>query len=121
MYSVPVFIYIISSVFSKEMAAYYLNRSLLWILISTACVFLTFQIQIHAAHFNQVNQIGGSVDCEGKCEYRCSKASRHKMCIRACNTCCHRCNCVPPGTYGNYDTCPCYANMTTHGGRPKCP
>ncbi|XP_059455652.1 cypmaclein-like [Corylus avellana] len=61
------------------------------------------------------------IDCNGKCGYRCSKASRHKMCIRACNSCCQRCNCVPPGTYGNYNACPCYANMTTHGGRHKCP
>ncbi|KAL5715716.1 hypothetical protein ACHQM5_017500 [Ranunculus cassubicifolius] len=59
--------------------------------------------------------------CVSKCNYRCSKASRHKMCIRACNTCCHRCNCVPPGTSGNKDVCPCYAKMKTHGGRPKCP
>ncbi|KAG6624945.1 hypothetical protein CIPAW_16G061500 [Carya illinoinensis] len=60
-------------------------------------------------------------DCKGKCNYRCSKASRHKMCIRACNTCCSRCNCVPPGTSGNYEVCPCYWHMTTHGGRRKCP
>ncbi|XP_058091157.1 cypmaclein-like [Magnolia sinica] len=61
------------------------------------------------------------IDCGSKCEYRCSKASRHKMCIRACNTCCERCHCVPPGTSGNEDVCPCYANMTTHGGKHKCP
>ncbi|ERN08523.1 hypothetical protein AMTRI_Chr11g98190 [Amborella trichopoda] len=61
------------------------------------------------------------IDCGSACEYRCSKASRHKMCIRACGTCCARCHCVPPGTSGNEDVCPCYANMTTHGGRHKCP
>ncbi|XP_038972975.1 gibberellin-regulated protein 11-like [Phoenix dactylifera] len=61
------------------------------------------------------------IDCSSRCAYRCSKASRHKMCIRACNTCCQRCHCVPPGTFGNKDVCPCYANMKTHGGRPKCP
>ncbi|KAI3407909.1 uncharacterized protein J3R85_020631 [Psidium guajava] len=61
------------------------------------------------------------IDCGSRCNYRCSKSSRHKMCIRACNTCCQRCNCVPPGTSGNEDVCPCYANMTTHGGRHKCP
>ncbi|RID43462.1 hypothetical protein BRARA_I00324 [Brassica rapa] len=33
-----------------------------------------------------------------------------------------RCKCVPPGTYGNREKCGrCYTNMTTHGGRPKCP
>ncbi|CAJ1976824.1 unnamed protein product [Sphenostylis stenocarpa] len=58
-------------------------------------------------------------DCNGMCKYRCSKAGRHKMCIRACNSCCKRCNCVPPGTFGNRDLCPCYATLTTHGGRLK--
>ncbi|KAM0946304.1 putative gibberellin regulated protein [Dioscorea sansibarensis] len=62
-----------------------------------------------------------TIDCVGKCIYRCSKASRHNMCLRACNTCCERCNCVPPGTSGNRDVCPCYANMKTHDGRLKCP
>ncbi|KAK1316532.1 Gibberellin-regulated protein 2 [Acorus calamus] len=61
------------------------------------------------------------IDCGAKCEYRCSEASRHNMCIRACNTCCDRCHCVPPGTSGHENVCPCYANMTTHGGRHKCP
>jgi hypothetical protein len=28
---------------------------------------------------------------------------------------------VPPGTAGNEDVCPCYAHMTTHNGRHKCP
>ncbi|CAL9045099.1 unnamed protein product [Musa acuminata subsp. burmannicoides] len=61
------------------------------------------------------------IDCGAKCAYRCSKSSRPNLCNRACNTCCSRCNCVPPGTDGNRDVCPCYANMKTHGGRPKCP
>ncbi|KAM3712025.1 hypothetical protein ACB098_01G153300 [Castanea mollissima] len=63
----------------------------------------------------------GHINCRAKCDYRCSKSSRHKMCIRACNTCCQRCNCVPPGTSGNYEKCPCYWHMKTHGGRRKCP
>ncbi|KAL3733348.1 hypothetical protein ACJRO7_022819 [Eucalyptus globulus] len=50
-----------------------------------------------------------------------SQSSRPHLCKRACGTCCARCDCVPPGTSGNYDACPCYANMTTHGGRHKCP
>ncbi|XP_052202509.1 snakin-2 [Diospyros lotus] len=61
------------------------------------------------------------IDCGAACEARCRLASRHKICMRACGTCCERCNCVPPGTSGNKETCPCYANMTTHGGKPKCP
>ncbi|XP_015902957.1 gibberellin-regulated protein 11 isoform X2 [Ziziphus jujuba] len=61
------------------------------------------------------------IDCDGRCEERCKLSSRQRLCKRACGTCCDRCGCVPPGTAGNYDTCPCYANMITHGGRRKCP
>ncbi|KAH1139454.1 hypothetical protein AAZX31_10G204600 [Glycine max] len=61
------------------------------------------------------------IDCGGKCNSRCSKARRQKMCIRACNSCCKKCRCVPPGTSGNRDLCPCYARLTTHGGKLKCP
>ncbi|KAF3446777.1 hypothetical protein FNV43_RR11957 [Rhamnella rubrinervis] len=62
-----------------------------------------------------------TIDCDGDCEARCKLSSRPRLCKRACGTCCARCGCVPPGTSGNYDACPCYANMTTHGGRHKCP
>ncbi|XP_030541467.1 gibberellin-regulated protein 11-like [Rhodamnia argentea] len=61
------------------------------------------------------------LDCDGACAVRCQLSSRPRICKRACGTCCARCDCVPPGTSGNYDACPCYANMTTHGGRHKCP
>ncbi|KAF4373060.1 hypothetical protein CsatB_008394 [Cannabis sativa] len=62
-----------------------------------------------------------SIDCGGSCAARCRLSSRPRLCKRACGTCCQRCNCVPPGTAGNLEVCPCYANMTTHGGRRKCP
>ncbi|KAK8951299.1 Gibberellin-regulated protein 1 [Platanthera zijinensis] len=52
---------------------------------------------------------------------RCRKASRKNVCTRACGTCCFRCHCVPPGTYGNKNACPCYAGLRTHGRKPKCP
>ncbi|KAI4336781.1 hypothetical protein L6164_015263 [Bauhinia variegata] len=71
-----------------------------------------------------VSQTQGSllqIDCNGACKARCLLASRQRMCHRACGTCCKRCNCVPPGTSGNQEVCPCYASMTTHGGRRKCP
>ncbi|XP_062020513.1 gibberellin-regulated protein 1-like [Rosa rugosa] len=60
-------------------------------------------------------------DCGGACTARCRLSSRPRLCKRACGTCCQRCSCVPPGTAGNYDVCPCYASLTTHGGRRKCP
>ncbi|XP_027347774.1 gibberellin-regulated protein 1-like [Abrus precatorius] len=62
------------------------------------------------------------VDCGAKCKVRCSLHSRPKICTRACGTCCLRCNCVPPGTYGNREMCgKCYTDMITHGNKPKCP
>ncbi|KAL5780687.1 hypothetical protein ACOSQ2_011424 [Xanthoceras sorbifolium] len=61
------------------------------------------------------------IDCGAACKARCQLSSRPRLCKRACGTCCGRCNCVPPGTAGNYEVCPCYASLTTHGGRRKCP
>ncbi|CAI0435722.1 unnamed protein product [Linum tenue] len=60
-------------------------------------------------------------DCGSACKARCQLSSRPNLCHRACGTCCRRCSCVPPGTAGNYDKCQCYATLTTHGGRRKCP
>ncbi|WOH08330.1 hypothetical protein DCAR_0727768 [Daucus carota subsp. sativus] len=61
-------------------------------------------------------------DCQGLCKVRCGAHSRPNVCTRACGTCCARCKCVPPGTYGNRQACgKCYTEMTTHGNRPKCP
>ncbi|KAK3023794.1 hypothetical protein RJ639_043410 [Escallonia herrerae] len=62
-----------------------------------------------------------AIDCGAACTARCQLSSRQKLCKRACGTCCARCNCVPPGTSGNQEVCPCYYTMTTHGGRRKCP
>uniref|UniRef100_A0A7N0V2X9 Snakin-2 n=1 Tax=Kalanchoe fedtschenkoi TaxID=63787 RepID=A0A7N0V2X9_KALFE len=61
------------------------------------------------------------LDCGGACRRRCALSSRPNLCHRACGTCCARCNCVPPGTSGNQQLCACYYQMTTHGGRRKCP
>ncbi|CAN6450060.1 unnamed protein product [Victoria cruziana] len=61
------------------------------------------------------------IDCGKECDRRCIKTDRHNMCIRACNTCCKTCHCVPPGTSGNRDSCPCYAKMKTHKEKYKCP
>ncbi|XP_047323473.1 gibberellin-regulated protein 1-like [Impatiens glandulifera] len=60
--------------------------------------------------------------CESLCEVRCSLHSRPNLCKRACGTCCYRCKCVPPGTYGNREMCgKCYTDMKTHGNKNKCP
>ncbi|QHO36650.1 Gibberellin-regulated protein [Arachis hypogaea] len=82
-------------------------------------------LEIHGLEIDGGNQDMAAahqhIDCGGKCGYRCSKAGRPKICMRACKTCCQRCNCVPPGTAGNQNACPCYASLTTHGGKLKCP
>ncbi|KAH9759071.1 Gibberellin-regulated protein 1 [Citrus sinensis] len=85
-----------------------------------------FQVIKSVAESPMVQKIEGywfahDSDCDGACAARCQLSSRPRLCKRACGTCCARCDCVPPGTSGNYDACPCYANMTTHGGRHKCP
>ncbi|XP_058087902.1 gibberellin-regulated protein 9-like isoform X2 [Magnolia sinica] len=68
----------------------------------------------HKSHKSKIN-------CPYACARRCRKSSRKNVCTRACGTCCMRCKCVPPGTYGNKSVCPCYAKLKTHGHRPKCP
>ncbi|KAG5018221.1 hypothetical protein AAZX31_06G022800 [Glycine max] len=74
-----------------------------------------------SAHAQTQGSLVQHIDCNAACAARCRLASRQRMCHRACGTCCRRCNCVPPGTSGNQEVCPCYASLTTHGGRRKCP
>ncbi|GKV41466.1 hypothetical protein SLE2022_010070 [Rubroshorea leprosula] len=65
-----------------------------------------------------------NIDCGKACEGRCKSSKRPNLCKRSCGSCCHECNCVPPGTSGNYNVCPCYANRTTEkNGKKyrKCP
>ncbi|KAK8445283.1 hypothetical protein SEVIR_9G301200v4 [Setaria viridis] len=59
--------------------------------------------------------------CPDKCDYRCSATSHKKPCLFFCNYCCQKCLCVPSGTYGNKEECPCYNNMKNKEGGPKCP
>ncbi|TVU44429.1 hypothetical protein EJB05_03870 [Eragrostis curvula] len=60
-------------------------------------------------------------ECAGACDYRCSKTQYRKACLTFCNKCCAKCRCVPPGTYGHKEACPCYNNWKTKRGGPKCP
>nr|KYP74730.1 Gibberellin-regulated protein 3 [Cajanus cajan] len=91
------------------------------VILAILCFILIQEVMLGIYNGNQHMVAAQKIDCGGKCNYRCSKAGRHVMCLRACNTCCQRCNCVPPGTAGNRDMCPCYARLTTHGGKLKCP
>ncbi|XP_011099948.1 protein RSI-1 [Sesamum indicum] len=60
-------------------------------------------------------------ECRPRCTYRCSATSHKKPCMFFCLKCCAKCLCVPPGTYGNKQTCACYNNWKTKEGGPKCP
>ncbi|OAY51001.1 peamaclein [Manihot esculenta] len=65
--------------------------------------------------------MAGSEFCDSKCEARCAKAGVKDRCLKYCGICCEKCNCVPSGTYGNKDECPCYRDMKNSKGKPKCP
>ncbi|KNA03687.1 hypothetical protein SOVF_206730 [Spinacia oleracea] len=60
-------------------------------------------------------------ECGTRCAYRCSNTQYRKPCLFFCNKCCAKCLCVPTGTYGNKQACPCYNNWKTKRGGPKCP
>lgn len=61
--------------------------------------------------------------CGKKCGTRCINVkARPERCLKYCNLCCNNCKgCVPSGQYGNKDECPCYRDMKSKVGKPKCP
>ncbi|MCD7455754.1 Snakin-1 [Datura stramonium] len=65
--------------------------------------------------------IAGSDFCDSNCKIRCSKTGRQDRCLKYCGICCEECHCVPSGTYGNKDECPCYRDKKNSKGEPKCP
>ncbi|XP_075652107.1 peamaclein-like [Castanea sativa] len=65
--------------------------------------------------------MAGSSFCDSKCQVRCSKAGVHDRCLKYCGICCEKCQCVPSGTYGNKDECPCYRDLKNSKGKSKCP
>ncbi|KAA8546065.1 hypothetical protein F0562_020484 [Nyssa sinensis] len=95
-----------------------------------ASLFLSLLV-LHLVQAAQTNQVTGNsvsdstltktMDCGGACAARCRLSSRPRLCKRACGTCCGRCKCVPPGTSGNLEFCPCYASLTTRDNKRKCP
>ncbi|VVA90862.1 unnamed protein product [Arabis nemorensis] len=71
--------------------------------------------------FFELSSADSPAACGGKCNVRCAKASQHEECLKYCNICCGKCNCVPSGTFGNKDECPCYRDMRNSKGGSKCP
>ncbi|KAL9235528.1 hypothetical protein vseg_010279 [Gypsophila vaccaria] len=60
--------------------------------------------------------------CKKKCGERCALKGPGSRCEAYCLMCCDKCHCVPSGTSGNLDQCPCYRDMKSpKSGRPKCP
>ncbi|KAK1413564.1 hypothetical protein QVD17_35339 [Tagetes erecta] len=91
--------------------------------IALVLISMLLLVQAHEMvnELDEKNVTSSKINCGSACKARCRLSSRPNLCHRACGTCCARCNCVPPGTSGNQKVCPCYYNMTTHGGRRKCP
>ncbi|KAJ7969413.1 Gibberellin regulated protein [Quillaja saponaria] len=84
----------------------------------------TPQPQQNYSHFPMHGITEGSLqpqECGPRCTGRCSKTAYKKPCMFFCQKCCAKCLCVPPGTYGNKQFCPCYNNWKTKRGGPKCP
>ncbi|KAL5175351.1 Protein RSI-1 [Glycine soja] len=50
-------------------------------------------------------------ECGNACEYRCSETHHRKPCLFFCNKCCKTSLCVPSGTYGHKEECPCYITI----------
>ncbi|RWV83443.1 hypothetical protein GW17_00054941 [Ensete ventricosum] len=76
-----------------------------------------FSFTCNAKSFLSLN----AAECSGRCAGRCSATAYKKPCMFFCQKCCAKCLCVPPGTYGNKQFCPCYNNWKTKRGGPKCP
>ncbi|KAB2615310.1 protein GAST1-like [Pyrus ussuriensis x Pyrus communis] len=84
---------------------------------------LAFQQQ-HQGDYQPYGTTQGSLrpqECAPRCTSRCSATAYKKPCLFFCQKCCAKCLCVPPGTYGNKQVCPCYNNWKTKRGGPKCP
>ncbi|XP_061362987.1 gibberellin-regulated protein 13-like [Gastrolobium bilobum] len=82
------------------------------------------QPNINTTHFPNQGITEGSLqpqECGPRCTNRCSNTQYKKPCMFFCQKCCAKCLCVPPGTYGNKQVCPCYNNWKTKRGGPKCP
>ncbi|XP_054823424.1 snakin-2-like [Prosopis cineraria] len=106
-----------------------------FLLLKAALLLFCFALQVsadvkindHPSHHSLVvkgpnRRLLPFIDCGVRCGERCGRHSRPKICLRACGTCCARCKCVPPGTYGHREMCgKCYTDMLTHGNKPKCP
>ncbi|CAN6580129.1 unnamed protein product [Malus baccata var. baccata] len=62
-----------------------------------------------------------TTNCPKACKHRCSATSHKKPCMFFCEKWCAKCLCVPSGTHGHKENCPCYNYWKAkEAGRPKC-
>ncbi|KAL5706989.1 Snakin-1 [Ranunculus cassubicifolius] len=87
-------------------------------LLLSSSSFLDFT---HGAAAPGTNKSPAPGFCNSKCKARCAKAGMKDRCLKYCGICCQECKCVPSGTYGNKDECPCYRDMKNSKGKDKCP
>ncbi|KAL3527211.1 hypothetical protein ACH5RR_011867 [Cinchona calisaya] len=100
-----------------------ISKSCALVILSLLLFHLTdaYQVSTGAPSPSALAPTASVIDCGAACGLRCSKTKRPNLCKRACGSCCAKCRCVPPGTSGNYEACPCYYNLTTRYKIRKCP
>ncbi|XP_059630757.1 gibberellin-regulated protein 12 [Cornus florida] len=89
-------------------------------LFSIVFLLLSFGFAIQTSYAGGEGSLRAE-ECPAACQVRCSETSHKKPCLFYCNKCCAKCLCVPSGTYGHKEECPCYNNWKTKEGGPKCP
>ncbi|KAL1197652.1 Gibberellin-regulated protein 7 [Cardamine amara subsp. amara] len=82
---------------------------------------LTFSFILFPATAAPGGRRGMRAYCGSRCRGRCAKAGFQDRCLKYCGICCRECKCVPSGTFGNKHQCPCYRDMRSSKGKPKCP
>ncbi|XP_068655476.1 peamaclein-like [Aristolochia californica] len=87
---------------------------------ASTLVLLVLLVSFSLLHVSMAG-LGPSGFCDTKCKSRCAKAGLQDRCLEYCNVCCKNCKCVPSGTYGRKDECPCYRDKLNSKGKPKCP
>ncbi|XP_031498307.1 gibberellin-regulated protein 5-like [Nymphaea colorata] len=99
------------------MARFHFLSLLLMLMLSLAQAFLSSLSNAQGYYGSQLYPS----ECGERCSYRCSATHHRRPCMFFCQKCCAMCLCVPPGTYGNREYCPCYNNWKNKAGRSNCP
>nr|GMC50626.1 peamaclein [Ipomoea batatas] len=89
--------------------------------VALRCVLMMGSILMSWSLAERSTVVEGSSFCDSKCAVRCSKSGRPDRYLKYCGICCDKCHCVPSGTFGHKDECPCYRDMKNSKGGPNCP